>query len=256
MGETAAYIEGVALVLGGSGGLGAACAERIAKDGNPVVITYRHNARAAQQVAKKVGDTCVACYQLDVNEAESCGQLVQDVIDAHGKINALVYAIGSNIAQPLVGDIEPEHWSQVVNNDLNGFVSLVQPIIHHMRENGGGALVHISSAGLARTPPRDSLSVAPKAAIDALIKTIAIEEGCHGIRANSVGVGVIEAGIFKRLEAQGVFDDNWKTAVKAGLPLGRFGQAQDIAEAANFLASNRARYITGQTLFVDGGYSA
>ena len=116
--------------------------------------------------------------------------------------------------------------------------------------------MHVSSAGLGKTPPRDALSVAPKAAIDALMRTIAMEEGCHGIRANSVGVGVIEAGIFKRLEAQGVFNDQWKQAVKSALPLGHFGQAEDIAEAVAFFASNRSKYISGQRLFVDGGYSA
>jgi NAD(P)-dependent dehydrogenase (short-subunit alcohol dehydrogenase family) len=143
-----------------------------------------------------------------------------------------------------------------MQNDLAGFMNVIQPVVTHMRESGGGSLVHVSSAGLGRTPPRDALSVAPKAAIDALMKTIATEEGEHGIRANSIGVGVIEAGIFKRLEAEGVFDENWKAAVKGALPLKCFGEAEDIANAAVFFASARSKYITGQTLFVDGGYSA
>jgi NAD(P)-dependent dehydrogenase (short-subunit alcohol dehydrogenase family) len=114
-----------------------------------------------------------------------------------------------------------------------------------MREMGGGSFVHISSAGLLRIPPKDVLSVAPKAGIEALIKYIAKEEGVNNIRANSVAIGVIEAGIFLRLKAQGVFDEAWEEAVKSGLCLKRFGTARDVGEAAAFLASNRAAYVTG-----------
>ena len=243
-------------MVGASGGLGAACAQRIAEDKNNLALTYHNNASALDGIVGASSDVDISCHQLDVSNRDSCAVLVQDAIKKHGRINTLVYAVGSNIAQPTVAETSPEQWSEVVNQDLNGFMNIAQPVLLHMRENGGGSLVHVSSAGLGKTPPHDALSVAPKAAIDALMRTIAKEEGAAGIRANSVGVGVIEAGIFKRLEAQGVFDENWKAAVKGALPLGCFGEARDIAEAVNFLASNRAKYITGQRLFVDGGYSA
>ncbi|NND83094.1 MAG: SDR family oxidoreductase [Gammaproteobacteria bacterium] len=259
MSQGAPYPDGAALVLGGSGGLGAACARRIAADANNVALSYHANRAAAdalqQDIAERHGVVCTA-HQLDVSDRDACQALVENVIEQHGRINTLVYAVGSNISQPTVAEMSAQQWSDVIDHDLHGFVHAVQPVIAHMREQGGGSIVHVSSAGLGKTPPRDGLSVAPKAAIDALLKTIATEEGAHGIRANSVGVGVIEAGIFKRLEAQGVFDEDWKTAVKAALPLGRFGKAEDIAEAVNFLASARANYVTGQRLFVDGGYNA
>lgn len=249
------YGVGATLVLGGSGGLGAACAKAIAADGNSVAITYHQNHLAAQEVLADVA-VDASCHQLNISDKQQCQQVIDDVISRHGAINSLVYAIGSNIAQPQVQEISAKQWTDVVANDLNGFIHIIQPVLSHMRSNGGGSLVHISSAGLGKTPPRDGLSIAPKAAIDALMNTIAVEEGAHGIRANSIGVGVIEAGIFRRLEAQGVFDDNWKNAVKAALPLGCFGEAEDIAEAAVFFVSNRSKYVTGQRLFVDGGYSA
>lgn len=242
-------------MLGASGGLGAACAQHIGAEGNNLALTYFSDAAAAESA----GALCpakVSVHQLDVTSAQGCQGLVDAVIAEHGRINALVYAIGANIGQPLVADITREQWAEVVNQDLTGFMNIVQPVVKHMRGAGGGSIVHISSAGLGKTPPHDALSVAPKAAIDALMRTIAVEEGMHGIRANSIGVGVIEAGIFKRLEAQGVFDENWKNAVKAALPLGSFGEASDIGEAVNFLASNKSKYITGQCLFVDGGFSA
>ena len=256
MSEQSLFPAGAALVLGGSGGLGAACARRIAQDGNNIALSYHANESAANDVLRSIGDVKTSSHQLDISDKDRCRQVIADAIAQHGRINTLVYAIGSNIDQPLVGEITEQQWSDVISNDLNGFMYVVQPIIAHMREQGGGSIVHISSAGLSKTPPRDALSIAPKAAIDALVKTIAAEEGIHGIRANSVGVGVIEAGIFKRLEAQGVIDDNWKAAVKGALPLGRFGQAEDIAEAVAYFASSRASYVTGQRLFVDGGYSA
>lgn len=256
MSTARAYQHGAALVLGASGGLGAACATKIGAEGNGLALTYFNNSEAISAVADKAVGIKVSKHQLDVSDADACTDLVRKVIEEHGRINTLVYAVGTNIAQPLVAEISAEQWSEVINQDLQGFINIVQPVIHHMRASGGGALVHVSSAGLGKTPPGDSLSIAPKAAIDALMSTISVEEGRHKIRANSVGVGVIEAGIFKRLEAKGVFDDTWKAAVKAALPLACFGSAEDIAEAVNFLASDKAKYITGQRLYVDGGYSA
>ena len=98
------------------------------------------------------------------------------------------------------------------------------------------------------------LSVAPKAAIEALITGIAREEGVHGIRANTVLLGVIEAGMFLELSRQGVFGADWVKAVQAGLALKRWGRPEEVADAAVFLASRRAAYVTGQRLSVSGGY--
>ena len=120
--------------------------------------------------------------------------------------------------------------------------------------NPGDTITAVSTAGLDRYPHRDILSVAPKAAVEAVVRGIAVEEGRFGVRANSVRVGVVEAGIFLRLEEKG-FDPSWIQTAKARTPLGRFGRAEEVAEAVVFLASNRAGYITGQSLTVDGGWS-
>jgi NAD(P)-dependent dehydrogenase (short-subunit alcohol dehydrogenase family) len=122
-------------------------------------------------------------------------------------------------------------------------------------ESGAGSFVYISSAGLKRFPAGDVLSVAPKGAIEALLRGIAKEEGRFGIRANSVALGVIDAGMFPRLVERGELSNEWVDAAKRNAALRRFGTAVEVAEAVAFLASRRASYITGQTLLLDGGYT-
>jgi 3-oxoacyl-[acyl-carrier protein] reductase len=253
----AEFGTGASLVFGGSGGIGAAIAHRIAQGGSDVAITYKSQKEKALAAAEEIAALGVRCtvHQVDIANRTQIDAAIKGAIEAHGRLHSVVVAAGSDIKQPFLADVTDEQWDEVINGDLNGFFRIVKGIIPHFRANDGGSLVHISSAGLGRTPPKDVLSVAPKAANEALVKYVAKEEGIHNIRANSVAVGVIETGIFKRLEAEGVFNDAWKQAVLAGLPIKHFGVPEDIAEAAAFFASNRSKYVTGQLLFVDGGYS-
>jgi NAD(P)-dependent dehydrogenase (short-subunit alcohol dehydrogenase family) len=254
--QTDEFPDGAALVYGGSGGLGAGCAERIAAYGSDVAISYRSHEDVAAEVCEEIiaqGRNATS-HQADLADAVSVMRAFDEAVDGHGRVHTVIVAAGSNIGQPFLADATEEQWSEVIENDLNGFFRIVKKAIPHMREMGGGSFVHISSAGLLRIPPKDVLSVAPKAGIEALIKYIAKEEGVNNIRANSVAIGVIEAGIFLRLKAQGVFDEAWEEAVKSGLCLKRFGTARDVGEAAAFLASNRAAYVTGQMIAVNGGY--
>lgn len=251
------FDPGASLVFGGSGGIGAAIALRIAQGGSDVAITCRRNRGRAAETAAQIERLGVKCsvHQLDIARRDEVDAAIAAAIAAHARLHSVVVAAGSNIGQPYLAAVTDEQWDEVINGDLNGFFRIARGIIPHFRAHGGGSLVHISSAGLGRTPPKDVLSVAPKAANEAIVRHLAKEEGVHGIRANSVAVGVIETGIFRRLEAAGVFDDAWRKAVLSTLPIKRFGQPEDVAEAAAYLASNRSRYVTGQLLFVDGGYA-
>lgn len=251
------FDQGACLVFGGSGGIGAAIATRAAQGGSDVAITYRSNKEKAQQAAATIAELGVKCtiHQVDISNKQQIEQSIAEAAEQHGRLHSVVVSAGSDIKQPFLAEVTDEQWDEVIEGDLNGFFRIVKNIIPHFRANGGGSLVHISSAGLGRTPPKDVLSVAPKAANEALVQYLAKEEGVNGIRANSVAVGVIETGIFKRLEAEGVFNDEWKQAVLANLPIKHFGQPEDIAEAAVYFASNRSKYVTGQLLFVDGGYA-
>ncbi len=169
-------------------------------------------------------------------------------------MHGLVWAAGPLVDQLHLSGTPLEKWKRAIEVEVNGFFSAAQALIPHFRASGGGSFVHLGSAGELYWPPRDGLSVAPKAANESLVRGIAKEEGRHGIRANSVLVGVIDAGMFHELLAQGQFDDAWVKEVQSQLPLRRWGKAEEIGHAVSFLVSNRAGYTTGQQLAVAGGY--
>ncbi len=254
--ETPDFGPGVALVVGGSGGLGGIICERLALAGSNVALTYHSNLTAAEAVADKVrqagreGSTHV----LDARDAAAVAALA-DELAARGRLHTVVDAAGSDIPQARIADLDPDVWRQVFDADVNGFFNIVQATLKHLRD-GGGSYVFISSAGLQRWPELDALSVAPKAAIESLLQGIAREEGIHGVRANSVLPGVIDVGIFHRLlnQEDSPFDAAWTKHVQAKLAVKRWGLPEEVADAAVFLASNRALYVTGQSIAVDGGY--
>lgn len=250
------FPEGVALVVGGSGGIGSAIARGFAAADVTLGITYRHNKEAADAVADEIrngGGTC-SVHQVTLGDLESVKACIEELVDEHGQIHTIAHAAGTHIDQPYVSRVTPEQWRNTMDWDVNGFFHVAHAALPHLRESHG-SIVFVSSAGLKRFPPGDVLSVAPKGAIEALIRGIAREEGRYGVRANNVAVGVVDAGMFPKLVERGELSQEWIDAATRNTPLRRFGKPSEIADAAVFLASSRARYITGQTLFVDGGYT-
>ena len=119
-----------------------------------------------------------------------------------------------------------------------------------------GSIVAVTTAATDRFPVRDGLSSTPKAAIEAMVRALAVEEGRFGVRANSVGPGMLTDGMAERLISSGELSQEALEITRGNIPLRRFGRAFDVAEAVCFLASDRAGFISGQKLCVDGGYSA
>jgi len=250
------FPKGVALVVGGSGGIGSAIARGFAERGVPLAITYRKNQAAAEKVAEDIhaaGGTC-SVHGVSLGDLESVTGCLDALVTEHGSIHTIVHAAGTYIDQPFVSQVTPEQWRNTMDWDVNGFFHIVHAALPHLRESRG-SIVFISSAGLKRFPPGDVLSIAPKGANEALIHAIAREEGRYGVRANNVAVGVVDAGMFPKLVERGELSQEWIDAATKNTPLRRFGTPEEIADAAVFLASSRAKYITGQTLFVDGGYT-
>lgn len=250
------FPEGVALVVGGSGGIGSAIARGFAAAGVTLAITYRRNQDAADAVAEEIrskGGSC-SVHSVDLGVLDSVKACLGQLVEEHGQVHTIAHAAGTHIDQPYISQVTPEQWRNTMDWDVNGFFHVAHAAIPHLRKSRG-SIVFVSSAGLKRYPPGDVLSVAPKGAIEALIRGIAREEGRNGVRANNVAVGVVDAGMFPELVERGELSQEWIDAATRNTPLRRFGTAEEIADAAVFLASSRAGYITGQTLFVDGGYT-
>jgi NAD(P)-dependent dehydrogenase (short-subunit alcohol dehydrogenase family) len=250
------FPDGTALVIGGSGGIGGAIARGLAAAGTRVAITYRHNEAAARELARQIdgaGGDC-SVHHVDLGDASSVSACLKGLREDAGPIHTIAHAAGTHIDQPYISAVTPEQWRETMDWEVNGFFHVVHAALPHLRESRG-SLTFVSSAGLKRFPPGDVLSVAPKAAIEALLRGIAREEGRYGVRANSVAVGVVDAGMFPKLVDRGELSQAWIDAAIRNTPLRRFGKAEEVADAVVFLASARASYVTGQTIFVDGGYT-
>ena len=250
------YPEGWALVVGGSGGIGSHIAQELAGNGINLCITYNSNAERAETVAAQARELGVnaSIVQMTLQNAEQIQSVVNGQMAQQGRLHTVFIATGYDIPQVKIGDLTPALWQRVLRSDAEGVFNLIHATLPHLRDGGGGSYVHISSAALQKYAPLDILSVAPKAAVEELIKGVAKEEGENGIRANSIAIGVIETGIFLRLQQEGVFDEHWVSSVKQSLPLKRFGQPEEVAKMAYFLGSDLAGYTTGQLIPVDGGY--
>ncbi len=249
--------SGAALVVGGSGGVGRIIAETLAKRGSDVALTYRGNEVRAEKAAEAIRalGRKASVHRVDVGDVETVRNAAAELLDVHGSLHTVVHAAGSAIDQPYVSQVTPETWKQVMDADVNGFFHVLHATLAPLKEAGGGSYVYVSSAGLNRYPPGDVLSVAPKGAVEALLRAVAREEGRFNIRANAVQLGIIDAGMFHDLVARGELDDRYLDAARRNIALRRWGKAEEVAEAVAFLASRRASYITGQSIALDGGYS-
>lgn len=271
--------QGCAFVTGASGGIGAAVARLLAERGCDVVAVYRSNAGAAEEIvefARSKGRQAEA-VGVDLTDAAATAAVVDEAAKAFGGIHTVVHAAGPFVPQEYLGRIPPEQFHEQCVQDIGGFYNLLFAVGKHLREassaeageanqptseppdgnanHGIGNLVAVTTCATRRFPKRDVLSSGPKGAVEALVRAFAREEGRFGVRANCVGPGMLTDGMAADLMGSGEINEAAQAAARSNIALGTFGSAQDIAEAVCFLASTRARYITGQMLDVDGGYT-
>jgi len=237
---------GAALVTGGTGAIGAAVTTMLARRGSRVVFTYRGNAEAAAALSAELAEIGAEseARQLDLTDADAAVATLDAVDERFGGIHTIVYPRRASATQ----------WRGQGAGDAMALYDLVQRPVGRLRRTRG-SIVAVATTALSRAIVRDGLSVGPKGAVEGVVRTLAVEEGRFGVRANVVGVGMTSVGMAAELLASGEFGEGGEAAM-ASVPLRRFGRAEDVAEAVCFLASDRASFISGQTLNVDGGYSA
>lgn len=249
------FDEGVAIVAGGSGGIGSVICQRLAEAGTPVLFTYHGNESKAQQIKSEIESAGGECHAMQVNLADESAidNLFAYASSHYQRIAHVIYAAGPSFDFSLVGDIDSQDWQRVVDTDINGAFFLIQNAVQAFRTQSSGNLVALVTSALECVPKADLMSAAPKAAIEMLIRGVAKESGKLGIRANCVGPGWINAGLGKKGMEEKLTPEYVEKLRKTTIPMQKFGDAIDVANVVLFLCSQQAGFVTGQTIAVDGG---
>ena len=238
-----------ALVTGASKGIGRGIALGLAKRGWSVAINYyqdRKNAEETQALIEQVGTNETLLLQADVGEAKEVANMFETLDEVAGGLDLLVNNAGRQTWAPLI-ELSESDWDRTVKTNLKGTFLCTQQAARRMTDGLGGGIINIGSGGSKSPFPGFADLCATKAGIEQLTRISAIELGPHGIRVNSVAPGCI--AVERTNEENPDFEGTWKDLT----PLRNIGDPVDIADAVCFLASREARFINGQTLYIDGG---
>src|SRR6202521_2445563 len=254
----------VALVTGGASGIGEAVAELLAREGASVVVTDIDDFRGPELVSriKKAGHEAVFLHQ-DVTSEPRWVEVVTEVEKHFGRLDVLVSNAGIGIAVPSITDMTLEDWRRQNAINLDGIFLSVKHCLPLMRKTGGGSIIMMSSLAGLRGAPGLSAYSATKGGVRLFAKSIAMEcaSAGDGIRVNSVHPGIIDTPIWGKIptEAAGSGTNapiDPEERARLATPLGRAGQAAEIASGVLYLASDASSYVTGTELVIDGGMYA
>ena len=245
--------QAAAVVIGGARGIGAATCRAIAAAGGRVAWTHTGSdagSEASEGLATAMAGLGVDCLHrpVDCTEVEATDTFIGDVVGQWGRLDYLVYNAGFTSPVSFM-DLTVEQWRRIVDINLNGAFIALHAAIPHMREQGSGSIVLIGSAAIVAGGGGRADYVSAKAGLEGLNRAITKEFAPQGIRCNLVHPSLIETDLLKHRYP----DPADRDKAAATVPLRRLGRPEDVADAVVFLLSDRASYITGQSLFVDGG---
>jgi len=238
---------GVAIVTGGSRGIGRATVQTLLAAGMDVIFTYRENTAAAAELTALSPGGRITAETLDVRDAAACNALVEKVYDRFERIDLLVNNAGVIRDNPL-GALEPEDVREVLGTNVEGTFNMTRAVVPYMISQRRGKIVNISSVSGEKGGRGQTNYAASKGAINAFTRALAVEVAPRGITVNAVAPGVIETEMSRPVR------DLAGDQVKSRILLRRFGQPEEVAHAVWFLSSRYADYITGHILNVDGGF--
>jgi 3-oxoacyl-[acyl-carrier protein] reductase len=238
----------VALVSGGSRGIGRAVVKRLAADGHAVSFCYRSDDEAAIALEKELIElqVRVLARKVDVSSADSVREWVAETQETLGAVDVAVTAAGITRDNPLLM-MTDQDWAEVVSVNLDGVYNVCRSVVFEMMKRRSGSLVMISSVAGVHGHATQSNYAATKAGIIGFAKSLAKEVGRYGIRSNVVAPGFIET------DMTSVLRDKVRDQMLKSIPLNRFGAADEVADLVSFLAGERAGYITGSVFQIDGG---
>jgi gluconate 5-dehydrogenase len=242
-----------ALVTGGSQGVGLGIAHSLAEAGADVVLMARNEeslARATEELAQH--KTAIGSYSFDLSHLDQIGSAFETITADHGPIDILVNNAGINLRGP-AESLSLYDWQKTLDVNLTAVFALSQAFAkQRIANNQPGRILNIASLMSAQTRPGVSAYTASKGGIKQLTQSLAVDWAKNNILVNAIGPGYIQTPLTQPLQDDPKFDE-W---VKERCPLGRWGKPKDIGRAAVFLVSDAASFVTGQTLYVDGGWLA